>query len=231
MKRRLLKVGLLILAGAVVNVGVAWGLVLAHQNLWPPVTERRWLHFQSDDQLWDLRFLNRTGAAGLSSFNRTDIKEHVLPSLVAGDAIAIDEIPTWSQFHHFSINPYTLRHEVVYGWPSLAMNMGLESFHQVNGKIATPPGLAPVHLIDSYELWSRHFPRGVHLPGFAINTIFYAAILWLLFAAPGFVRRRRRIKRGLCPACAYPIGTSGTCTECGKPVPFPLSGTSRGVTS
>ncbi|MCI0362901.1 MAG: hypothetical protein L0219_03415, partial [Phycisphaerales bacterium] len=55
-------------------------------------------------------------------------------------------------------------------------------------------------------------------PGFAINTILYAAILWLLFAAPGLVRRRRRIKHGLCPACAYPIGASETCTECGKPV-------------
>ena len=54
--------------------------------------------------------------------------------------------------------------------------------------------------------------------GFAINTIFYAAILWLLFAVPGFVRRRIRIKRGLCQACGYPIGTSDVCTECGAPL-------------
>jgi formylglycine-generating enzyme len=55
-------------------------------------------------------------------------------------------------------------------------------------------------------------------PGFAINTLFYAAILWLLFAAPFALRRRRRIKRGLCPKCAYPLGTSDTCTECGTTV-------------
>ena len=30
--------------------------------------------------------------------------------------------------------------------------------------------------------------------------------------------RDRRIKRGLCPACAYPVGTNDVCTECGKPV-------------
>jgi hypothetical protein len=24
-----------------------------------------------------------------------------------------------------------------------------------------------------------------------------------------------RIKRGLCPACAYPVGSSSVCTECG----------------
>jgi hypothetical protein len=55
-------------------------------------------------------------------------------------------------------------------------------------------------------------------PGFAINSLFYAGILWLLFAAPFALRRRRRIKRGLCPACAYPVGDSEVCTECGKPV-------------
>jgi hypothetical protein len=58
-------------------------------------------------------------------------------------------------------------------------------------------------------------------PGFAINTVFYAAILWLLFAAPGFVRRRIRIKRGRCPACGYPIGSSDVCTECGAVLPSP----------
>jgi hypothetical protein len=57
-------------------------------------------------------------------------------------------------------------------------------------------------------------------PGFAINTVFYAAILWMLFAAPGMIRRRRRIKRGLCAACAYPVGESDVCTECGRPVRF-----------
>jgi hypothetical protein len=55
-------------------------------------------------------------------------------------------------------------------------------------------------------------------PGFAINTVFYAAICWLLFAAPFAVRRRRRIKRGLCQSCAYPVGTSDVCTECGRPI-------------
>jgi hypothetical protein len=28
--------------------------------------------------------------------------------------------------------------------------------------------------------------------------------------------KRSRARRGLCPACAYPIGTSPVCTECGK---------------
>ena len=55
-------------------------------------------------------------------------------------------------------------------------------------------------------------------PGFAINTLFYAVVLWGLLAAPFALRRRRRIKRGLCAKCAYPVGTSDVCTECGQPV-------------
>jgi hypothetical protein len=55
-------------------------------------------------------------------------------------------------------------------------------------------------------------------PGFAINTLFYATMLWALCAVPLALRRRGRMKRGLCPACGYPIGASELCTECGKPV-------------
>jgi hypothetical protein len=52
-------------------------------------------------------------------------------------------------------------------------------------------------------------------PGFLINTVFYAAILWLLFLTPITARRIIRRRRGLCEKCAYPIGVSPICTECG----------------
>ena len=64
--------------------------------------------------------------------------------------------------------------------------------------------------------YAHQFPMRPIWPGFAINTIFYAAILWLLFFAPFLLRRRRRIKRGLCPKCAYPVGTNERCPECGS---------------
>jgi hypothetical protein len=71
------------------------------------------------------------------------------------------------------------------------------------------------------EIAAEALPTSIHWPGFAINTLFYAGILWLLFVAPFVLRRRRRIKRGLCPACAYPVGESDVCTECGKQLPSP----------
>ena len=61
-------------------------------------------------------------------------------------------------------------------------------------------------------------PLGLIWPGFAINTVFYAFVLWLLFAAPFALRRWRRIRRGLCPKCAYDLRGSAdaaACPECG----------------
>ncbi len=55
--------------------------------------------------------------------------------------------------------------------------------------------------------------------GFALHTIFYAAILWLLIGSLVVLRRFIRVRRGLCPACAYPRGESDPCSECGKPLP------------
>jgi predicted RNA-binding Zn-ribbon protein involved in translation (DUF1610 family) len=63
----------------------------------------------------------------------------------------------------------------------------------------------------------RIFPHPLVWPGFAINTIFYAAIVWMLFAVPGAVRRRLRHKRGQCASCGYSLreSTSHVCPECG----------------
>jgi hypothetical protein len=53
-------------------------------------------------------------------------------------------------------------------------------------------------------------------PGFAINTIFYAAILWLPFA-PFVARRVIRHKRGHCIKCGYDLrgAEHEVCPECG----------------
>ncbi len=56
-------------------------------------------------------------------------------------------------------------------------------------------------------------------PGFAVNTLLYATFLWLLIPGPFVLRRFVRVRRGLCPACAYPRGESDVCSECGKAIP------------
>ena len=69
---------------------------------------------------------------------------------------------------------------------------------------------------------ARVLPLDPTWPGFAINTIFYATLLWLLiYGLYGLsaLRRFLRVRRGLCPKCAYPMGESSVCSECGKPLP------------
>ena len=54
-------------------------------------------------------------------------------------------------------------------------------------------------------------------PGFAINTAFYAAILWLLTLGPFTARRFIRRRRGHCIKCGYDLrgAEHEQCPECG----------------
>ncbi len=54
-------------------------------------------------------------------------------------------------------------------------------------------------------------------PGFVINTVFYAAILWLLTFGPFAARRIIRSKRGRCIKCGYDLrgAEHEVCPECG----------------
>ena len=72
-------------------------------------------------------------------------------------------------------------------------------------------------LVGSYLLTVDYclLPLRPTWPGFAVNTAFYAAVLWLLIAGPFGRRRFLRVRRGLCPKCAYPMGEAAVCTECG----------------
>lgn len=53
------------------------------------------------------------------------------------------------------------------------------------------------------------------LPGFIVDSTMFGAIAWLLLTIPGAAVRLIRRRRGQCPACGYPRGSSPICTECG----------------
>jgi hypothetical protein len=75
------------------------------------------------------------------------------------------------------------------------------------------PSFIPVG--KSYQ--PRRLPVLPIWPGFAINTLFYALILWLLYCTPFVARRLIRIKRGRCPKCGYDLRgeLDAGCSECG----------------
>ncbi len=57
-------------------------------------------------------------------------------------------------------------------------------------------------------------------PGFAINTVFYGAILWLLMFGVFTARRSIRRKRGHCIKCGSDLrgAEHEVCPECGLEV-------------
>ena len=78
--------------------------------------------------------------------------------------------------------------------------------------------LGALNVSREASIEARLLPLRPLWPGFIINTLFYALLLWLLFFAPFAARRMLRRRRGLCEKCAYPLGVSPICTECGAAV-------------
>ena len=59
-------------------------------------------------------------------------------------------------------------------------------------------------------------------PGFLINTLFYALLLFGAWRLPGVLRRAVRRRRGRCVGCGYDrqgLDTDAPCPECGAWVP------------
>ncbi len=71
--------------------------------------------------------------------------------------------------------------------------------------------------VTGSSLWHlRLLPFRPLAVGFAVNTLLYAVVLWLLICGPFVARRLVRVRRGLCLKCGYPTRqTDGRCPECG----------------
>jgi hypothetical protein len=222
MKRRALHIIVLLLllisGGAIVNVAVAWGCVLVLRPQYHEYrgfdAERILSDFESTERLRE--FLPRTEVLPEHSFGTTY-------SRFGWTAREIDASRDEWQPEDEDRCVFVSVTDLVAGWPTRSFKGSrvwdgrVTDTDEMSNDWALPlpkwTGLqsAYVEFVPYLPLW----------PGFAINTIFYAAILWVLFFAPGIIKRAIRRRRGLCPACGYPIGTSEVCTECGKQVASP----------
>jgi hypothetical protein len=117
------------------------------------------------------------------------------------------------------------------GWPFLSMTCSWDygtvvsttpKGERLKGGIELSPfeGAGDRGMIPYY----RALPYHLLWPGFIVNTIFYAAILWVVWISSSKIRRiviaRSRIKRHRCAACGYQIaeGVGPVCSECGHPL-------------
>jgi len=235
MKRRFaIKFCIFLLLGAVVNVAVAWGFAARTPT-------RTWSHtirgaFNQNDQIWRVLELRKCGVTQVwwGADIRYDMRGNV-PSLSIEERLALahrqveidsnadpnqvrNAAPDFGSFHEPIPNGVLNGTDWAYGWPwrSLWCRVSGYSGFGIDASPRFEGGLLLEELLRPLEL--RALPAWPIWPGFAINTLFYATILWLLFALPFTLRRWRRVRRGLCAKCAYPVGASDVCTECGTAI-------------
>jgi hypothetical protein len=228
MRRRVVVILVFLLAGALVNVGVAWIVAAAIEPDRALMTAEpsRGLT-AADHPRWKVTVGTALGSTLVgSSATREPPPRGNLPAnatqqeidaWMRGQAVReprdIVEVPSWSR----AARPPTAGDyespqlwEDARGWPmrSLAAFVGEGGTFRAGLRIGGTAG-------------ALGFPRGLPLkplwPGFAANTVLYAAILWLLIPGPFALRRLIRRGRGRCPACGYDLKHAAheSCPECG----------------
>ncbi len=214
-RRPAILIAAVLLAGAVVNVAVAWGIagteppirisyeagVDLEGGAWPVAVPVDW---PQPLMRWDVVSRAGEGGARTRVWWHTDYRAEFGPSYVAIEYSA--------------------------GWPALSLRRLHAAEHEwiaADGdeseltREAPIPTLlrglaAPEPLARRLVNSDGHLPLAPILPGFILNTAFYAAIL----AAPLIVfpvRRWRRRQRGRCMRCGYEGGglADNPCPECG----------------
>lgn len=216
MKRRLVKVGVFLVLGAVINVTVAWTVSVRRG---PDVIRYWWLgegelvHTSgANGQL----YVSHAPASTCVLFNRYIDPDRDDPAI----SNQSPGVPSWAFEALMTAQTDQDRMLRGTGWPVPTMwseyVWDAARITQINGAIATN--------MEPWKFGSFPLPRVLPLrpiwPDFALDTAIYAAGVFTLFVAVRGRRRRRQRRRrhGLCEHCSYPVGASSVCTECGKPV-------------
>jgi hypothetical protein len=197
-----------LLLGAVVNVAVAWGLHKSPLGDWEttvrgPTESEFEFWFDARPAVFDqipeaVVVRVRPGAETCALLGNKHGYVH----------LGRDGLQDYASTN----DPWEVHLQIRQGWPALCVTGELWS-----------RGQPPASPVANSGLLRGTLPYIPIWPGFAINTVFYAGLLWLHCAAPFALRRSRRVRKGLCAKCAYPVGGSEVCTECGQPV-TPRSG-------
>ena len=230
MKRRLLKLVVFLLLGAIVNVAVAWGS-LYWPYLYHTAPNQQIGHTLNGPGFSDW-YVYTSSSSGFGKATSRWLNGIFTFKGVSDRDPAESVLPDWAGFAYpngtYPPNIYVIRIVDARGWPFLAFWSGREvdgsspAGATVGNSISITNGyLLPGERNMPYSHYSdaRILPFAPIWTGVAINTISYAVLLWMLWLSPSVVRHHIRRTRGLCVKCGYDLrGTSGGgggCPECG----------------
>ena len=185
------------------NVAVAWGCALWSPLTWgseedPSAAQRSWYASRAPaSRRWSEPGVRTDRGVGVRRYRMEAFDQDQLD--LVGETTALPE------------NFVVLRIQA--GFPLTSVG---GSAHTLSRSIEwrSHNALQPSSLLHAER--HRYIPVRPTWPGFAVNTIFYGGLIWFLLVAPFALRRFLRRRRGLCPMCAYPLGDSPVCTECGE---------------
>lgn len=139
-------------------------------------------------------------------------------TLSAGNVTVRPQLPAWMRSREIALTDER----------TMFITQGVP-FRCFRGTSRGAPKTAPPHRIGAVQVNnSGDSPRGVLAlipiwPGFLANTTIYASAWFILIAGirhPAH-HRRRRLRQGLCPRCAYDVKGQPACPECGLGMPAP----------
>ena len=206
MKRRLVIATVFLLAGAVVNLAVAWACAL-----WSPMAAVT----DPGSRVARLRPATPFEKRRLVEYGVVLTTDYAYVADLRGIGTARAVV--------FPITDQMARAVCVYGcprgydlysagWPAHCVAGFVQDDHP---RKETHEYLDVIRVGPYGDGSFRQVPYRPMWLGLMVNTLFYAALLGL----PSVVRLLVRVRQGLCPKCGYPIGESDACSECGKPFP------------
>jgi hypothetical protein len=154
---------------------------------------------------YPVEFQQRASLAWLAEIG---IQNRTPPPLSGLQSARLDDTSGYAEFH------------------SMAVGFPARCFRSVwsvdSGKLVYLDVFEGMAVQPDPESWWRNqrervIPTRVLWGQFALNTLFYAAVL--LGVAEGVAFARRRVRRGRCPSCGYDragLAEGSACPECGK---------------
>jgi len=213
MKRWIFKLFVFLLLGAVVNVAIAWGCAM-----WSPVG------------------LPETRADLTEDYPGFGYTRHAeMIEMIGSYAPSMSDpfSAIYDRYQISSFNMFLISHASA-GWPLRCLKCDVNPGPYIPTGSLWPPEQEIKEIPNETNFWKYGIPSPPSLqwfswsigrelplrpiwPGFAINTIFYAVIVWFMTLGPFVLRRHVRNKRGLCIKCGYDLRgvEHEVCPECG----------------